>query len=58
MATLSATTAASLLVGLMAVAARPGERSTTPDRAPRGHEHGPHDPMRRSPAPPPPRLSR
>lgn len=60
MATLSATTAASLLVGLMAIAPKPGTgRSTAPERPGRSADHGQTDSARRTtPAALSPRVSR
>lgn len=48
MATLSAATAASLLVGLMAIAPRPGSSATTAVRPGRMPDHGRHDTPRRA----------
>ena len=48
MATLSAATAASLLVGLMAIAPKPrGNGPAAPDRAVRAADHGRSDSLRR-----------
>jgi len=51
MATLSAATAASLLVGLMAIAPRPGSGATTPVRPGSMPDHGRHDTPRRLASP-------